>query len=544
MTWPERCELLSEDWGIVQRYWELPGDADRDARRRFLAATGDELRAAGCAGRDDAIDAVLLAGWLRHELTRLDEDARRDESVADWLPFAGTVLDLAAARRRGERPDGQAAATALESIRKAADKRREALATEHEQTPVDRVLALRAARRLERLIQVLASWHAFGAEYDPLFTWWTEHPQQAAKEALDEYLKLLREECCGLLPESDEEAPLIGEPIGRAALLAKLERSWIAYSPEELIAVGEGELAWCLAELRRVADELGLGDDWRAAVEQAKGESLPPGEQPALIRRLADEATEFVTTRELVTVPPLCRELWRMEMMSPERQRITPYFTGGEVISVSYPTAGMDHAHKQMSLRGNNPAFCRATVHHELIPGHHLQLFHLARYRRYRRFFRTAFLVEGWCLHWEMRFWELGFARTPLEQVGMLFWRLHRAARVIFSLRFHLGEWDPEACVAFLVGEVGHEEAGARAEVRRSIGEDYEPLYQCAYLIGGLQMHALWRELVGGGTMAEREFHDAVLRQSAIPIELIRCALTETPPGDGPSWRFVEVPAP
>lgn len=544
MTWAERCAVFSQDWGIVQRFWELPGAADREARRRFLTDSLDELPSLPADGPDDQIDAVLLAGLARHELTRLDEAAQREESVADWLPFADTVIGLAAARRRGERPDGQAAAAALESIRQAADQRREALAAEHEETPVDRVVALRAARRLEQLGRVLEAWHAFHAEYDPLFTWWTEHPQPAAKAALEEYLKLLREELCGLKPESDEEAPLIGEPIGRAALLAELARSWIAYLPEELIAVGQRELEWCLAELRRAAGELGLGDDWRAAVEQAKSESVPPGEQPALIRRLAEEATEFVIARELVTVPPLCRELWRMEMMSPERQRITPYFTGGEVISVSYPTAGMDHERKQMSLRGNNPAFCRATVHHELIPGHHLQLYHLARYRRYRRLFRTAFLVEGWCLHWEMRFWELGFARTPLEQVGMLFWRLHRAARVIFSLRFHLGEWDPEACVAFLVGEVGHEEAGARAEVRRSIGEDYEPLYQCAYLIGGLQMHALWRELVGGATMTEREFHDAVLRQSAIPIELIRCALTGTPPGDGPGWRFVEVPAP
>jgi len=50
-----------------------------------------------------------------------------------------------------------------------------------------------------------------------------------------------------------------------------------------------------------------------------------------------------------------------------------------------------------------------------------------------------------------------------------------------------------------LVEEVGHERDNALAEVRRSFGGDYDPLYQCAYLIGGLQVRALHRELVGSG---------------------------------------------
>ena len=66
-----------------------------------------------------------------------------------------------------------------------------------------------------------------------------------------------------------------------------------------------------------------------------------PGEQPRLISELAEEATKFVEDQELVTVPELCKETWRMEMMTPERQKVNPYFTGGEVICVSYPTDAM-----------------------------------------------------------------------------------------------------------------------------------------------------------------------------------------------------------
>jgi uncharacterized protein (DUF885 family) len=122
----------------------------------------------------------------------------------------------------------------------------------------------------------------------------------------------------------------------------------------------------------------------------------------------------------------------------------------------------------------------------------------------------------------------------------MLFWRMHRAARIIISLKFHLGEMSPQEMIDFLVERVGHETTGATAEVRRYIGGEYGPLYQCAYTIGGLQLRALRAELVESGRMSDRQFHDAVLQQNSMPVELIRAALTELPltRDSRASWRF------
>jgi len=226
-------------------------------------------------------------------------------------------------------------------------------------------------------------------------------------------------------------------------------------------------------------------------------------------------------------VPPLAAECWRMEMMAPEKQKVNPFFLGGETIIVSFPTNTMEHARKRMSLRGNNRHFARATVQHELIPGHHLQGFFQERFRPYRRIFQTPFWTEGWTLHWEMLLWDQGFARTPEDRIGMLFWRLHRAARVLFSLGFHLGRMTPEQCVVLLVDEGGHERENALAEVRRSFGGSYDPLYQCACLIGGLQMRALHRECVGSGRMSQREFHDRVLQENSMPIAFLRALLSQ-----------------
>jgi uncharacterized protein (DUF885 family) len=231
-----------------------------------------------------------------------------------------------------------------------------------------------------------------------------------------------------------------------------------------------------------------------------------------------------------------------MEMMSPERQLVNPFFTGGEVISVSFPVGSMTHEQKLMSMRGNNIHFARATVFHELVPGHHLQLFMSARHRPYRGAFTTPFWIEGWALYWEMLMWDLDFPRSPEDRVGMLFWRMHRCARIIFSFKFHLEQMTPQECIDFLVERVGHERENAAAEVRRSFRGDYSPLYQAAYMLGGLQLRALRRELVESGKLTNRAFHDAVLKENAIPIELIRASLTGQPLSRDfqTTWRFYQ----
>ena len=345
-----------------------------------------------------------------------------------------------------------------------------------------------------------------------------------------------------LSPTPGDGSGLTGRPIGREGLLLELAHEMIPYTPEELIEIGRREYAWCEAELKRAAAEMGFGDDWHQAVQRVKNMHVDPGRQPALIRQLADEAVMFLKQHDMLTIPPLAEETWRMRMMSPERQLINPFFTGGEVISVSFPTDSMPHDAKLQSMRGNNIPFARATVHHELIPGHHLQGFMTARHRTHRRMFATPFWGEGWALYWEMVLYDRGLAATPEDRVGFLVWRAHRCARIIFSLSFHLGRMTPAECVDFLVARVGFERNNATAEVRRSIGAGYSPLYQAAYMLGGLQIRQLRRELVDTGKLTERELHDRILRENSLPIEMLRAILRQQPLSRdfASTWRFAD----
>lgn len=377
--------------------------------------------------------------------------------------------------------------------------------------------------------------------YHPEFTWWTESAYKSLEKALGDYEEALKNHYTSQLAK-DDGSDIVGKPEGRKALIKRLQYEFIPYSPEELLAIGEKQFEWCTQEMIAASREMGFGNDWRAALEHVKDQYLPPGDLPATINKLAEEAIAFLEDNNLLTIPDMAKETWRMEMMSPEMQLINPFFLGGERISISYPTNTMPHEAKLMSLRGNNPHFCMATVHHELIAGHHLQGYMNQRYKPYRNQLGTPFWLEGWALYWEFLLYEKGLPKTPEDKMGFLFWRKHRAARIIFSLRYHLEEMTPQECIDFLVNEVGHEQANAEAEVRRSFTQRYDPLYQLAYMIGGIQFQALRAELVDSGKMTFRVFHDKIMQQNNIPVELLRAVLLEQDVKKNfkSTWRFAK----
>jgi hypothetical protein len=554
---PDLRELVarpqSEMAAVVSRY-----ATDRDTLSRTYPVQGSPVRrermAAFYASWLTALDAidfpalsaagkadlVLLRNLVRREQKLHEFDGRRESDAAGSLPFAPVIYNLAESRRRATPVEYEKVAGEIVKLKAAVEEARKKFGEAAPGPAVSKT----ALDQLRSLRWAFSDWRSFYNEYDPQFSWWMGEPCRAADGALVEYERTIREK--GLGRTEGNENNIVGIPIGRDGLVSELAFEMIPYTPEELVAIAEKEFAWCEAEYRKAARDMGLGDDWRAALEKVKQDHVAPGEQAQLIRDLAIEAIDYVKGNNLVTVPPMAEETWRMRMMSAEQQLVSPFFLGGEVIQVSFPTSEMQHEQKLMSLRGNNRHFSRATVQHELIPGHHLQQFMQSRERTYRGPFETPFWTEGWALYWEMLLWDKGFPKTPENRVGMLFWRSHRCARIIFSLKFHLGEWTPQQCVDYLVERVGHERANAEGEVRRSVSGDYSPLYQIAYMIGGLEFRALHKELVESGKMSDRDFHDAVLKENNIPVAMVREILSgrEVAKEFKADWRFYPVVEP
>jgi hypothetical protein len=596
-------ERFVADRGSLSRSYPVESSPAREDRfKQFYA---DWLGLIGkmnfdAMGQEGKVDYVLLKFHIEHEQMLLEGQRKAFAEISPLLPFAPTITALAESRRRMESVNPQKAAAQLNELTKQLEAARRSLDAGLRAEPgkIKKTEGNRAAIATNSLRAALRTWYGYYNGYDPLFTWWVDEPYKALEQALGNYSTYLSERVVGVrtseggaalaqsggqgggggrgpgagggqrggagggnsggggvpgggrgpaVARTGDYSDIIGDPIGRDGLMVELASEMIPYTPEELIAIANKELDWCESEMKKASREMGFGDDWKKALEAVKNKYVDPGKQVDVIRDLAIEAIEYVEKNDLVTVPPLARESWRMEMMSPERQLVNPFFTGGEVISVSYPTKDMSQEAKLMSMRGNNPHFSRATVHHELIPGHHLQGYMTARYKPYRGLFSTPFWGEGWSLYWELLLWDRGFAKTPEDRIGFLFWRSHRCARIIFSLSFHMEKMTPQQCIDLLVNRVGHEPENAAGEVRRSFAGSYTPLYQAGYLLGGMQIHALHKELVDSGKMTNRAFHDAILKENRMPIEMVRATLTgqKLTRDFKSSWRFYgPAPAP
>lgn len=541
-------EQFTADMKTLDHRFRLPLDSAAIARRaalqqEWLAKLGQidftQLN------RVNQTDYLLLKSEIEYRLEKQKLDVARDAAAAMYLPYAAPLIDFCKAREDVEQIDPAAIAQQLNSTAASIESLVDSLlpfdkGAQGDEAVQGRLDALRASELVNSISRSVREADGFYDGYNPQYSWWCKQPMQRLTAALDKHRKALRDRLVGV-PESDNDT-IIGLPIGREGLALELRHEWIAHDPAELVKLAEREMAWCDEQMRLASQQLGCGDDWRKAMELVKSKHVDPGEQPQMIRDLAWEAIRFLESHDLVTVPALAANGWRMTMMSPERQRVNPYFLGGDTIIVSFPTDTMTHDEKLMSMRSNNEHFARATVHHELIPGHHLQFHMLPRYRPYRTIFSTPFWIEGWALYWEMLLWDLDFAHGPEDRVGMLFWRKHRCARIIFSLSYHLKTMSPEECVSYLVDRVGHEPSAAAAEVRRSIMGNYSPLYQAAYMLGGLQIRSLHKDLVQSGKMTNKAFHDAILQEHSIPIEVLRNYMTEQPltADTQPTWRFAD----
>jgi hypothetical protein len=482
------------------------------------------------------VDYILFKRNLDEQLRLLEVEKKECDQLGSWFSIASWIYGLEKGRTRGGPVEGQKWADSMKALTKNINERMKLLEKDSS-IPIN--LIRRAQGTVKGLQAALKSVHEFYDGYDPEYTWWLPNTYKGLDSALSAYAQLWQKRSKAAPGGKDDGSGIVGYPIGKDEIVRQLQLEFIPYTPEELIDIANKEFARCDAEMLKATRDMGFGKDWKAALEKVKNTYVPPGKQPEAIMKLYNESVDFLKKNNLLTIPPVAEETWRMIMMTPERQLVNPFFTGGEVLSISYPTNTMEEGDKMMSMRGNNPHFSRATVHHELIAGHHLQGFMSNRYKMYRNF-ETPFWIEGWALYWEMLLWDQKFPQSPEDRIGMLFWRMHRCARIIFSLNYHLGKWTPQQCIDFLVDRVGHERANAEGEVRRSFVGGYSPLYQLAYMIGGLQFYAMKKELVDSGKMTYAQYHDAVLQENAMPVSMVRAIITNQniPKDYKAEWKF------
>jgi uncharacterized protein (DUF885 family) len=164
-----------------------------------------------------------------------------------------------------------------------------------------------------------------------------------------------------------------------------------------------------------------------------------------------------------------------------------------------------------------------ALTSHEAVPGHHIQValqqeMDLPDFRKYAAFF-TAF-AEGWGLYAEHLGIEMGIYDTPEKDMGRLSYEMWRAARLVVDTGLHAQGWSKAQAVAFMKANTALTDANIDAEVNRYISIPGQAL---GYKLGELKLLALRdkAERTLGPRFDLRRFHDALLGQGAVPLDVL-----------------------
>ena len=160
---------------------------------------------------------------------------------------------------------------------------------------------------------------------------------------------------------------------------------------------------------------------------------------------------------------------------------------------------------------------------HEAVPGHHQQIalqqeLDMPDFRKYGAFF-TAF-VEGWGLYSERLGIEMELYDTPAKNMGRLSYEMWRACRLVVDTGIHSKGWSKQRAIDFMTDNTALSAANIEAEVNRYISWPGQAL---AYKMGELKIRELRTKATSelGDKFDLREFHDVVLGQGAVPLDML-----------------------
>ncbi|MGE3397208.1 MAG: DUF885 family protein [Sphingomonas sp.] len=291
-------------------------------------------------------------------------------------------------------------------------------------------------------------------------------------------------------------------------------------TPRQIHDVGQREIARIRGEMDVVAREAGFASR-QAFIEDLRTNPrhyATTGEE--LMREVAR-----VTTEINGHLPRLVGMLPRLTYTIRE----VPAEAAG-TMATAYYGAGSPHSgiaaifYVNTSQLNQRPLWeIPALSLHEAVPGHHLQIalqqeMEIAPFRR--NFISFGAFTEGWGLYAESLGREMGLYNSPERRMGELSYQAWRAARLVVDTGIHAMRWDRARAIAFMRENTALTEANIEAEVNRYISWPGQAL---GYMIGRLKILELREraERMLGEGFDLRRFHDAVLRNGSIPLDVL-----------------------
>ncbi len=306
----------------------------------------------------------------------------------------------------------------------------------------------------------------------------------------------------------------------------------------KLEEAGRNELARLLTEFEKTAHEI---DSARspAQVAAAINRDHPSAERLILtIEEGLKSLRAFVVEHHIVTIPssvePLVREtppfmrattFASMDTPGPLEKSTEAYYY------VTLPDPSWPAARREQLLEFFSLPLISDTSVHEVYPGHYVQfLDNRQNPDVVRSLFYSGADVEGWALYCEQVMIDEGLhkgnSRYRLAELQMA---LLRACRYLVGLRMHTEGMSVDEAQAFFERNAYMTPNNARVEALRGTAD---PGY-LRYQLGKLMILKLREDVrkKEGAAFNLGKFHDAFLREGAMPIRLIRRAMLGA---DGP----------
>ena len=297
--------------------------------------------------------------------------------------------------------------------------------------------------------------------------------------------------------------------------------------PSAVHEIGLKEVARIEAEMRTLLDANGFaGEPIGSAMTKLSHDPrfLYPnddkGRQDALAEytRLLDTATEK-SKQLFLTIPKAKYEVRRVPVFK-EATAPGAYYNPG---AADGTRPGIFFA----NLRDMNevPKWGMPTLaYHEGVPGHHFQLSiaqELKGVPQFRKVLPFTAYEEGWAVYCEWLAKPAGwYDNDPFGDLGRLQSELFRAVRLVVDTGIHAKRWPREQAITYMADKTGMGDKEVTAEIERYI---VNPGQACAYKIGMLKIQELRlrAQQALGDKFDQREFHEAVLKNGALPLEIL-----------------------
>lgn len=163
-------------------------------------------------------------------------------------------------------------------------------------------------------------------------------------------------------------------------------------------------------------------------------------------------------------------------------------------------------------------------THHEAVPGHLWQgsiAIENQSIPLLHRNIGVSAYAEGWGLYAEQLADEIGmYADYQIGKLGMIQSFMYRSARLVTDSGMHAKGWSREQAIRFFMENVGLDELSSTSEIERYV---VWPGQACSYKIGHNEIVRLREEARTrlGGRFDLKSFHDAVLQNSDMPLEVL-----------------------